>query len=223
LFIKRFVRKAGLIFWLMALISSADLGRARQQNVGARDDQLLESELAVARQAGSYVIMNLEGRSLILKSRGITLKTWSIEKEGYWGKPVPVGAYQLLKKSTWSPPKRANITPEKREDERKGSENTAGFELDTLELKDMPFHFSLLLENNIKISIWPKTPRLWPRLLIIGNSVLRFVYRPLKTLWMAAIRRPYSEINLVLPSETEAKSLFWSLLEGQKCIVYGRT
>lgn len=184
----------------------------------AAHNQVLESELALARMPVSYMVINLQEKEILLKSRSMVLRKWDIQKFKFWGRPIPAKSFKLTKKSALSPPKRPNITPGKEDAQDEGKKDSV--ELGVLELDDMPVHYGLSLEDGIRISVRPKTKRFWPALMNFGKSVSWFTFLPLKTLWFALKKKPFTEIELVMPTEKDAKGFYWSYLDGQGTIIY---
>jgi hypothetical protein len=185
------------------------------------DQKLVESELALAIRPISYMVINLRAKTIALKARGMTLKTWPIASWKIWGKSVPANALALKKKSALKNPKRTNITPGKEGGAKKDT-NTGkdALDLGVLELKDMPVHFSLDFGNGIAVSVRPKTTRFWPTLVNVWKGVSRTISNPLKTVWVVFRRKSFTQIDLVLPNEKDAKSLYWAFLDGHNTIIY---
>jgi hypothetical protein len=46
-------------------------------------------------------------------------------------------------------------------------------------------------------------------------------YLPLKTLWLSVKHKAFTEIEIVMPSENDAKSLYWAFIEGLSTIIIG--
>ncbi len=183
-------------------------------------NKLLENEIALARTADSYMVINVEDRTISLKARGMTLKKWEIQSSKYWGRPIPSKTYRLIKKSTLLPPKRPHITPDREDIKDKKKTKEKATDLGVLELKDMPVHYSLSFENRIHISVRAKTRRFWPTILNIGKFVSWFTYLPLKTLWLTIRQKDFTEIDLVLPKAGDARGIYWSFLDGHKTIIW---
>lgn len=184
----------------------------------AKLNRILESEASLANHPASYMIIDLESRAVLLKARGLVLKKWAIKSFRSWGKPVPVKEYKLLGKSALSKPERKNITPGK-EEPNKAKEKKDADELEVLELKDMPVHFTLLFGDDIRISFRPKTSRFWTSILNFGKNISWSAYLPLKTLWLSLKRKSFTEMEIVMQDEKEAQGVYWSFLEGHGTII----
>jgi hypothetical protein len=194
--------------------------KAQNASVGDEQNKLLENELTLARKAASYVIINLQDKSISLKAKGIVLRKWDIQSSKSWGRPVGPAPYKMTKKSALSQPKRPDITPGQEEKKTKDKEKKEAFDLGVLELKDMPIHYDLSFDENIYISVRPKTKRFWPSLMNIGKTISWFTYLPMKTIWHVLKKKPFTEIEIVMKNEKDAQGVYWSFLDGQSTIIY---
>lgn len=194
----------------------------KAQNAGAGDEQnkLLENELTLARKAASYVIINLQDKGISLKAKGIVLRKWDIQSSKSWGRPVGHVLYKMTKKSALSQPKRPDITPGQEEKKTEDKEKKEAFDLGVLELKDMPIHYDLSFDENISISVRPKTKKFWPSLINIRKTISWFTYLPVKTIWHVLKKKPFTEIEIVMKNEKDAQGVYWSFLDGQSTIIY---
>ena len=180
--------------------------------------RILESEGALAKNPASYMVIDLPARIIQLKARGFVLRSWEIMSERVWGKPVEPKTFKLVGKSALSKPERKNITPGKK-DPNSAKAKKPSSEPDILELKDMPIHYSLIFGDDIRVSIRPKTSRFWPSVVNFAKGVSWFGYLPLKTLWLSLKHRTFTEIEILMPTENDAKSLYWAFLEGLGAII----
>jgi hypothetical protein len=196
-----------LFLWLALILTAAD-----EKMKAVEMNQLLEAEAGLAKASSSYFIMDIGEKAVFLKARGIVLKKWELQKAKFWGKAVSIKALQLSKKNAWFPPKRKNIVP--------GKDEQGNVDLGVLELKDMPSLYRLEFRDRIRILVRPKSRKFFLFVRNVGNAFRRFTYLPLKTLWLALRKRDFTEIELVMASEKDAKAMFWAFLEGQSCIVY---
>ena len=198
----------------------ASPGSARGQDGAklARLNKVLECEVSLANTAASYMIIDLDAKAVELKARGLVLKKWAIKSSRTWGKPVAIKEFKLLGKSALSKPERKNITPGK-EDPKKAKEKKGPDDLDVLELKDMPVHFSLKFGDDIRVSFRPTTSRFWPSFLNLGKNIAWFAYLPLKTIWLSLQHKSFTEIEVVMQDEKESQGVYWSFLEGHKTII----
>jgi len=189
----------------------------------AERGRLLEAELSLAKSRGTYMILDIENRTLALKARGLVLRQWAIEKTRIWGKGASLEILKMERKSALAKPERPNITPGKEAKGAKDEENKDTVDLGILELIDMPVHFSLHFGKNIHVSVRPRTKRFWPALMNIGKSISWHTFLPLKTIWFALLKnKAFTEIELIMPSEKDAQSIYWSFLDGQSTLIIQR-
>jgi hypothetical protein len=175
-------------------------------------NQQLETELRIAQTPQIYSIFDLKNKKVCLKARGLLLRELRIEAFRVWGNLPAVKAATLIRKSALFPPKRVLVNPRAGDDDAQPS-------VETLELKDMPTNYTLVLEGNISISVRPKSTHLLSSLWSIRYPVQWYLTRPVLTVWQALWRKPFTSIEVVL-EESDARSLYWSFLEGMKAIVF---
>jgi hypothetical protein len=174
---------------------------------------LLKEELALARTSSSYFIFDLQTRVVQLKASGLLLREWKIDSLRLWGDSVPLQAITLEKKSALFAPKRKKIRPG-------ADQEGETFELDVLELKDMPSSFSLYMEKGLSVYIRPRPENFFSRAWEIGRFLRWFTWVPLKNLWFEVRKRPLTALDIRVSNKGEAKSLYWALAEGFKGLVY---
>lgn len=196
---------------LLVLLTSSEAVSGEVDSL-KQENQLLETELRIAQTPQIYALFDLQNKKIGLKARGLLLKELSIEGFRVWGTLPRIKAATLMRKSALFAPRRAVVSPKTGDDEEQPS-------LETLELKDMPTNFTLVLEGNTSISVRPKPTHLLSSLWGIRYPVQWYLTRPVLTVWNALRKRPYTSIEIVL-EESDARSLYWSFLEGMKAIVY---
>lgn len=177
-----------------------------------RENQLFETELRIAQAPQIYSVFDLKNKKISLKARGLLLRELGIEAFRVWGNLPAVRAATLIRKSALFPPKRVLVNPKTGDDEAQPRE-------ETLELKDMPTNYTLVLEGNISISVRPKPTHLLSSFWSIRYPVQWYLGRPVLTIWHALWRKPFISIEIVL-EESNARTLYWSFLEGMKAIVF---
>jgi hypothetical protein len=134
----------------------------------------------------------------------MTLQEWKFRSIDAWGAEPPLGALSLEKKSALFPPKRAQIKPAATEEE------AASFELDALELKDMPSRFTLFLSEGIRVYIRPTARGFFPRLGNLGHILRWNLWVPLKNLSFRLRRKPFAAIDIKLDQKEDGQSLYWA-------------
>jgi hypothetical protein len=177
-----------------------------------KESRSFQAELSLANSSGLYLILDTRGRKIDLKAKGIVLRTWTIEKIRLWGDPVQSNPAALVKKSALFPPKREDIKPGEPEEE-------ATFELEALELSDMPSSYTLRLEQNISIYVGPQSKKWTSFLRNIGRALRWFFYAPLKTVWAKVGKKSFSAFELILKNKEESKAFYWALGENSPFII----
>jgi hypothetical protein len=184
---------------------------------------MLESELSIARAGGSYMVLDIPGKTISLKARGMVLKSWDIESSRVWGRRIPMKTLKLKLKSALKPPQRANITPGKEQDappkEASPAKTSSEPDLGILELKDMPVHYDLVFEDEIRVSVKPRGQKFGTRLTNLGKALGRAIGLPIKTFFRAVRKRPFTEISISLKSENDAREIYWAFLDGHNTII----
>jgi hypothetical protein len=185
---------------------------------------LLSSELALAKKPIIYFIFDLGEKEVLLKSRGIVLKEMKIENVQYWGGPVDASPQLMLQKSAlFKEPKRVTIDPTKAKEEETSTNTTpkapGAFDIEALELKDMPTTYHLEFSKGVFISVRPKASGFVSGLYSFANYAGWYLSRPILTIWHSIKGRTYISIYLTM-SEEDARSIYWSLVENSENIIY---
>lgn len=188
-------------------------GFAEEKPSLQKQNLLLKEELALAKSPALYFIFDLKERSIALKSRGMVLQEWKIQGVHSWGDQPLLRTLMLVKKSALFAPKRKKIKPGEAE-----QGNT--FELDALELKDMPSAFALYLSEGIYIYIRPELKKFISRMGNIGHLFGWYFWAPLKNLGFELRKKPFTALDIKLANKEEAKALYWSLADGIKGLVF---
>ncbi len=175
--------------------------------------RLLEAELTMAKGEAPYVLLNTGTGTLSLKAKGVSLRKWKIVKSRQWGYPLTSNPLPLVKKSTLISPEREEIKP---------GQTTASdtFDIQALELPDMPKRFSLTLGNDIHIYVTP-SPQGFSRILLFSTSLLRrLFFYPLATINSSLHDNCYHTLEIELESKTEAQALYWALAEDTNFLIF---
>lgn len=202
-----------LICFCNALFAAANVSANEILDLSI-ENELLESELALARKAKVYFIFNLKDKKVHVRARGATLKELPIVKVKAWNLRIPPLPRALLKRSTMFKPRREDIKPQEKETGSSGK-----FEIDALELDDMPSRFNLILDGGVGITVRPTPRGVLSYIENTGYSLFWHVSRPLLTVWGSLGKKPYSSLYISM-EKTDAQSLYWSFYEGSQCIIY---
>jgi len=198
------------LFFIFLFLLSVSLSRCETEPTPGR--QFLETELSLASSSTLYFIVDIGEKKIDLKAKGIFLRTWKIEKIRLWGDPVLSNPVSLVKKSALFPPKREEIKPSETVEE-------ASFELEALELKDVPSSHTLSLEGNISINIRPKSKGWTSFLGKIGHSLRWHLFPPLKTLWTKMKKKSFTAFDITLENKEESKSFYWAVGKNSPFII----
>jgi hypothetical protein len=202
----------GLSLIFLCLIFA--LSFAEEKPLPLRLNQLLKEELSLAKTPALYFIFDLEGKSIMLKSRAMVLQEWKVESVHFWGVEPSLKDLTVVKKSALFAPKRKKIMP--------GAAEQQGekFELEALELKDMPSTYVLYLSEGIYLYIRPNPQKFISRLGNIGHLFNWYLWVPLRNLGFELGKKPFTAIDVKLANKEDAQALYWALAEGTKGVVF---
>jgi hypothetical protein len=206
-FIEMRTNRLFFIFFILLSISFC-----RHQTAPSPGQQPLEAELSLASASDLYIIIDLGEKKIDLKAKGILLRTWKIEKIHLWGDPVLSNPVCLVKKSALFPPKREEIKPNEAFEE-------TSFELEALELKDMPSSYGLSLERNISIYIRAKSKGWTSFPGKIGFTTRWLLFPPLRTFWSKVKKNSFTAFDITLENKEESRSLYWAVGENSSFII----
>jgi hypothetical protein len=173
---------------------------------------LLKEELSLAKTPELYFILDLEARSMVLKSTGLVLEEWKIESTRTWGERPWLKRLTLLKKSALFAPKRKKIKPGE-------AEQGEAYELEALELKDMPSTYALYLSDGFYVYIRSEPKRFLSSVANIGHFFNWYLWVPLRNLGFELRKKSFTAIDIKLASKEDAQALYWSLADGTRGIV----
>lgn len=208
---------------------------AQKEPAPVLQDRFLREDLALAKASSLYFVIQLRSRTMSLRAGGVTLREWPVAGIRSWGAPHPLEPLIIEKKSTLNPPKRTEIIPMTEEEEeakakaeaqeqaaktKKEEEKPKAPEPDALELKDMPSSFMFVMSDNTRIYFRPKARGFAPRIAAFGHSLKWYLWVPLKNLRLRLKKEPFSAIEIRLESPEDCQSIFWSLAEGSKTLVF---
>jgi hypothetical protein len=178
------------------------------------ENNLAKEELTLAKTPSLYFIVYVKSKMIALKSRGMILQEWPIQSIHAWGDRSPLSALMLEKKSTLFPPKRTKIMPAAKE------EDAATFELDALELKDMPSRFTLFLGGGIRVNFRSQARGFFPRLGTLGHFLAWNLWVPLKNLSYQLRRKPFSALDISLGKKEDSRAVYWAFPDGIKGLIF---
>jgi hypothetical protein len=209
------------------------LAAAADKAALAKRQATLTAEYGLAKEAKFYFVFDVLGRKIELRVRGMVLETWPIEGMRFWGQPDFSGTVEMVKKTTLKAPERIVIKPGETEapvvkpapapaakPAAAGTASTsADYDLEALEIRDMPGRFSLDLDNGLHITVKAKTGGslgFGPRM---REAWRWYVRLPLMNLFGPRQERALSELELVVADEKAAQSIYWHLFDGIQGII----
>ena len=196
----------------------------------AKKQSTLSAEYGLAKDAKFYFVFDVLGRKIELRARGMVLKTWPIREMRFWGRPDFAGTVELVKKTTLKAPERIVIKPGETEETVKpasvatpaapgSAAAAADYDLEAIELRDMPKRFGLDLDNGLHITVKAKTGKA-PGLGVRMKEAWRwYIGLPLQDLIGKRGEHELAELELILESELDAQSVYWHLFDGIKGII----
>jgi hypothetical protein len=175
---------------------------------------LLEEEIKLAKEPHIYFVFDFKDKKIYIKARGKELKELNIKDFGFWGESLHVKSAVLIKKSSLFGPKQSKIKPGSASD----NADSADFQLDAIELADMPESYSLSLDD-IVIDIKPETEGPLSLLKNTYRSIKLHIMRPLHAVWNIIRGKQFTSITISL-TKKEAQVIYWTMHEGTGAIIY---
>jgi hypothetical protein len=213
-----FNRKLGS--WVAGLAFFSLAARGQDAASRAREVQRLETELALAKSGAFYFVLKVESRTFELRARGLSLRSWAIGEIVQSGRRPAEGVYTISRKNASFVPTRTKIKPDKEDEEQPvkpaPATGAAGeYDLQALEVRDMPERFVLRLDSGLEIRCGPKREGV---LSFFGRTA-RVLGLPLKTLFLAVKKKSFSTLELGFAGKKESQSVYWAAFEGQKIYI----
>jgi hypothetical protein len=215
---------------LLAASAASPAGAAQPPALGRNPPTLLEnqhlaSELALAGKPLFYLVFDLASSRVQLKARGRTFRSWEIRSLSFWGTGVPPTPLKLEGKSALFAPHRVTIEPIPAEETAAEADSSGEisvpdtFEVEALELPDMPSSYSLSLSEGVRISVSPTARGLIARIRRLLHGAWWNATLPLRALWWRIWGKPFVAVELVLERE-DARALYWAFPEGSSALIH---
>lgn len=214
------MRRIALLFVLAAAAGAAVVLAAQtpapKKSADTADLQDLTAEYDLAKQPKAYFVLDIQGKTLELRIRGMALRAWPLQNIHFWGRPGFSRSVELVRKSALNPPQRKVIKPGEVE---KQPVDAAKFELEALELSDMPKNFTLDFDDGLHVSV--KTPRggLSGRSRAYREAFRWYVMLPVRNFLRGGAKKPLSELEFTFANEKDAQSIYWMFYDGIKGII----
>jgi hypothetical protein len=177
-------------------------------------NRLLQAEYQLARKEHLYLLFDLPARQVQIKASGVVLASLSIVQVQQHGNFGAAAVRTLSTRQASSPPQRVAIDP--------SAEKKSGkFELQALELDDMPTAYRLRLDDGSTLRVRPLPEGFWQQLTGTVGGLCWRLSRPLISRWHSLRGTPYTEVRLTLAAH-DARRLYWSFQEGMACLIAWR-
>ena len=193
----------------------------------AKKQAALSAEYNLAKDAKFYFVFDVAGKTLELRVRGMVLRTWPLQAMRFWGQPDFVGTVELTKKTTLKAPERIVIKPGESEliapaptaKPAAPGAAAADYDLEALELRDMPKRFSLDFDNGLHVTVKGKSGGSAGLIGSMKEAWSWYVRLPLRHLFSARRGPGQSELEMVFSDEKDAQSVYWHFFDGIRGII----
>jgi hypothetical protein len=196
------------------LAVAAALAVAANGQDRSRTAKRLEEEFRLAKTSAVYLVVDAGAKTVSLRIRGLTLKTWPVSKIRSWGRPVGIKSLKVEKRTGWSAEDRVNLTPGKKPEKKRRGKKTKDIGDDVLEIDDMPAKYGFLLETNTRLDIRPQAKGLLNRSVYALGGLGRSIGRSARLIWSVIKKREFSYIQVTVPAAKSAQEIFWAVPEG---------
>lgn len=201
-----------------------------------KENKFLEEELSLAKNPQYYFVINLKDKKIELRARGMVLKSWTASRIRYSGKPVPLKVTTLAQKSALNPPKRKMIKPgetqestaptatqpaeptKSKEPNSTATGTTDTFEVEALEITDMPGSYELILDNGLQISVRSKAGSK-EKMKQNRELILWYTWLPIKN-FLFKKKEPKPRMILYFDNPRDAQGIYWAFIDGIKGIIW---
>jgi len=203
-----------------------------------KENIFLAEELSLAKNPQYYFVLNLKEKKIELRARGMVLKSWAARDIRYTGPAVPLKVTTLAQKTALKPPKRLLINPaenqaqesstakpQEKKEEKAGQEKTAAasgsgssdnFEVQALEITDMPTSYELIMDNGLQVSIRTKGKEKSRQQ---RELISWYVLRPIKNL-LSSKKEIKPKMIIYFEKERDAQGLYWAFIDGLKGLIW---
>ncbi len=199
-----------ILFLITSIAAPASAGDDKARYL--QENRLLEEELQLAQKQNLYIVFNLGEKTASLRAKGIRLRDLPLKKARYWGSAASLRSYHMEKKSTFIEPGRETIKPGENKD-------ADTFDVEALELTDMPSRYDLYFDGGLTVFVRPQTDGV---VSAMGNTLYAakvFITRPFSLLWNSVRKKTYTALDIVLDGN-DARTLYWSLTAGSGALIY---
>lgn len=214
-----------LLLGCSASAGTSEVGNLTQAPPTLLENRFLAAELELAGKPQFYLVFDLADRRVLLKARGRTFRSWDIRSLAYWGTGVPLEPLSLTGKSTLFAPQRITLTPPPPPDQTAAAAPEEEvpipdtFEIEALELGDMPAAYSLSLEGGVSIAVSPRSSGFWAGLKQLLHVAWWNISLPPRALWHRLHGQPFAALEVVLGAE-DSQALYWAFPEKSRALIH---
>jgi len=224
------MKKAALFTVLTAAVLAAAAPTTAGKASLAKRQSSLNSEYALAKDTGFYFVLDVLGRKLELRVRGMVLRSWPLQSMRFWGQPDFSGNVELVRKTTLKAPQRIVIKPGSEEEAepapaaqpapaKAAPTDAAEYDLEALELKDMPKRFSLDFDNGLHVTVRSKAAGSTGTIGSLRDAWRWYVALPMKNLFDGKGDKAFSELELIFEGDKDAQAIYWHFFDGIKGVI----
>ncbi|MDD8026958.1 MAG: hypothetical protein PHI34_10605 [Acidobacteriota bacterium] len=174
----------------------------------------LEEEFRLAKTSSVYLVVDAGAKTVSLRIRGLTLKTWPVSNIRSWGRPIGIKSLKVEKRTGWSAEDRVNLTPGRKPEKKRKDKKPKDIGDDVLEIDDMPAKYGFILETNARLDIRPRAKGLFNRSAYALGGLGRSIGRSVRLIWSVIKKREFSNIQVTVPTKKTAQEIFWAVPEG---------
>jgi len=187
----------------------------------------LKAEYELARKPRLYVVFDLAKKQVHFKSSGVAVATLEADEMRLWGRPTVGQSLTIAKAETLNPPEREKIDipsgeAEPQRERPKPVPKAGGepqkFEVEALELDDMPQNYDLVLSDGLRIAVRTHPESTPGKFMALAEKAYWYLSRPLITQRHYLQKKIYNEIFIQLPPR-EARMIYWSFNEDTPCLI----
>ena len=198
----------------------------------AKKQQALNAEYSLAKDANFYFVFDVLGRKLELRVRGMVAQDLAApidevlgraaflrlrragQKDGAQG--ARADRHQARRDRRAPAPAPA---PAAKPAAAGAAATAAEFELEALELRDMPKRFQLGFDNGLNVTVKAKDGGSRGLGGTLRDAWHWYIDLPLRNLFGAKEGQAVSELELVFEDEKDAQSIYWHFFDGIKGII----
>lgn len=211
-------------------LAASGRGAAVDRMALAKKQAALATEYSLAKESHFYFVLDVLGRQLELRVRGMVLRSWPLRGMRFWGHPGFAGTVEMVKKTTLKAPERIVIKPGEAAEApapapaEPGAKGTtaakpAEYELEAIELRDMPMTFGLDFDNGLRITVKSKGAGAQSPSRRLRDALRWYVRLPLRNLFGSREGKMSSELELVFENGPDAQAIYWHFFDGIKGII----